>query len=191
MERDEAGTLAALKTLHHEIVDPLLAGHHGRTVKLMGDGVLAEFGSVIDAVTCAISVQRAIAEHQADVSPDHKIVLRIGINLGDVVVEAGDLFGDGVNIAARLEQICEPGGVLVSGTAFDHLRGKIDLPLEFAGERRVKNIDRPICTYRVRLSGLGEEIQTQTGDPEPGSKPSIAVLPFMNMSGDPEPCRHN
>ena len=184
VEMDEAGTLAALKALRREVIDPLLAEHHGRIVKLMGDGALAEFGSVVDAVACAVAVQKSVMAQQDGVPPERRIVFRIGINLGDVVVEGEDLLGDGVNVAARLEQICEPGGVLISGTAFDQLHGKIDLPMEFAGEQRVKNIDRPIRTYRVRLDGLREG--SQTPDPEPGGKPSIAVLPFANMSGDPE-----
>jgi adenylate cyclase len=182
IEADEAGTLSTIRELRREAIDPLLAEHHGRIVKLMGDGALAEFGSVVDAVACAAAVQKGVADRQRGVPPERRIIFRIGVNLGDVVVEGGDLLGDGVNIAARLEQICEPGGVLVSGTAFDHLRGKIDLLLEFAGERRVKNIDRPIRTYRVRLDGLREGSRT----PDPGGKPSIAVLPFANMSGDPE-----
>ena len=153
VEMDEAGTLAALKALRREVIDPLLAEHHGRIVKLMGDGALAEFGSVVDAVACAVAVQKGVADRQAGVPPERRIVFRIGINLGDVVVEGDDLLGDGVNIAARLEQICEPGGVMISGTAYDHLQGKLDLPLEFAGEQRLKNIDRPIRTYRIRLDG--------------------------------------
>ena len=136
VEMDEAGTLAALKALRREVIDPLLAEHHGRIVKLMGDGALAEFGSVVDAVACAVAVQKGVADRQDGVPPERRIVFRIGINLGDVVVEGDDLLGDGVNIAARLEQICEPGGVLISGTAYDHLQGKLDLPLEFAGEQR-------------------------------------------------------
>ena len=153
VEMDEAGTLAALKALRREVIDPLLAEHHGRIVKLMGDGALAEFGSVVDAVACAVAVQKGVADRQDGVPPERRIVFRIGINLGDVVVEGDDLLGDGVNIAARLEQICEPGGVLISGTAYDHLQGKLDLPLEFAGEQRLKNIERPIRTYRIRLAG--------------------------------------
>ena len=138
--------------MRREVIDPLLAEHHGRIVKLMGDGALAEFGSVVDAVACAVAVQKGVADRQGGVPPERRIVFRIGINLGDVVVEGDDLLGDGVNIAARLEQICEPGSVMISGTAYDHLQGKLDLPLEFAGEQRLKNIDRPIRTYRMRLS---------------------------------------
>ena len=119
----------------------------------MGDGAIVEFGSVVDAVACAVAVQRAVAEHQAETPADRRIVFRIGINLGDVVVEGDDLLGDGVNVAARLEQLCEPGGVLVSGTAYDQLQGKLGLPLEFTGEQRVKNIARPVRAYRVRLDG--------------------------------------
>ena len=153
VEMDEAGTLAALKALRREVIDPLLAEHHGRIVKLMGDGALAEFGSVVDAVACAVAVQKGVAEQQADVPAERRIVFRIGINLGDVVVEGDDLLGDGVNIAARLEQICEPGGVMISGTAYDHLQGKLGLPMEFAGEQRLKNIDRPIRAYRIDPGG--------------------------------------
>jgi TolB-like protein/class 3 adenylate cyclase len=211
VEMDEAGTLAALNALRCEVIDPLLAEHHGRIVKLMGDGALAEFGSVVDAVACAVAVQKAVAEQQADVPTERRIVFRIGVNLGDVVVEGDDLLGDGVNIAARLEQICEPGGVMISGTAYDHLQGKLGLLMEFAGEQRLKNIDRPIRTYRIRrgaalprvlpfrsitrrglaaaaavllliASGVGWWLWP--APPADASKPSIAVLPFNNLGGD-------
>ncbi|WP_262300077.1 tetratricopeptide repeat protein [Microvirga sesbaniae] len=225
VEQDEASTLSALKALRREVIEPLLAAHHGRIVKLMGDGAIAEFGSVVDAVACAVGVQKGAAERQADVPAEHRIVFRIGINLGDVVVEGEDLLGDGVNVAARLEQLCEPGGVLVSGAAYDQLQGKLDLTLDFVGEQRVKNISRPVRTYRVRLHGLrpslrlharrfrrwiaagaaalillviGPILWWRPWEPrlEPASvermalplpnKPSIAVLPFANLSGDPE-----
>ena len=152
-ESDENGTLDAIKTLRREIIDPLLVKHHGRIVKLMGDGAIAEFGSVVDAATFTITMQKEVAAYQAQVPPDRRIVFRIGINLGDVVVEDGDLLGDGVNVAARLEQLCDPGGVLISGTAYDHLHGKLDLTLEFTGEQHVKNISRPVRTYRIRMDG--------------------------------------
>ncbi|MET0529166.1 MAG: adenylate/guanylate cyclase domain-containing protein, partial [Microvirga sp.] len=211
IEVDEAGTLSTIRELRREAIDPLLAEHHGRIVKLMGDGALAEFASVVDAVACAVAVQKSVMARQESVAPEHRIVFRIGINLGDVVVEGDDLLGDGVNIAARLEQICEPGGVLISGTAYDHLQGKIDLPIEFAGEQRVKNIDRPIRTYRVRretaLPGPRRGPVVPRGwfaaaavillaiagavgwwlwpaTPAYASKPSIAVLPFDNLGGD-------
>src|SRR4051794_22529647 len=119
VERDEAGTLAAIKELRRQVIDPLLLERHGRIVKLMGDGAIVEFGSVVDAVGCAVEVQRGVAASQADVPPGRRIVFRIGINIGDVVVEGEDLLGDGVNVAARLEQLCEPGGVMLSGTAYD------------------------------------------------------------------------
>src|SRR3954470_4173373 len=154
VEKDEAGTLAALKTLRREVIDRLLGEHHGRIVKLMGDGALAEFGSVVDAVACAVAMQKSVREQQDSILPERRIVFRIGINLGDVVVEGDDLLGDGVNVAARLEQICEPGGVLVSGAAYDHLQGRLGLPLEFTGEQQVKNIARPVRAYRVRLDGV-------------------------------------
>jgi class 3 adenylate cyclase/TolB-like protein len=213
VEMDEAGTLAALKSSRREVIDPLLAKHHGRIVKLMGDGLIAEFGSVVDAVACAVAVQKGIAEQQAEVPPDRRIILRIGVNLGDVVVEGEDLLGDGVNIAARLEQICEPGGVMISGTAFDHLQGKLGLPLAFAGEQRLKNIDRPIRTYRINprgpqstvkprwgprgllrslalaallVMGLGMSLWLWLGADNPmrTQRPAIAVLPFVTYATD-------
>ena len=153
VERDEAGTLAAIRKLRAEVIDPQLAKHHGRIVKLMGDGVIVEFGSVVDAVACAIAVQKQTAAAQIDDPPDHRIIFRTGVNLGDVVVDGTDLLGDGVNVAARLEQLCDPGGILISGTAFDHLQGKIDATLDFRGEQRVKNIARAVRTYSVRIDG--------------------------------------
>ena len=145
VEQDEASTLAAIKDLREQVIDPLLAEHKGRIVKLMGDGAIVEFASVVDAVACAVAVQKAVADAAGQVAARaQRIVFRIGVNLGDVVVEGDDLLGDGVNVAARLEQLCEPGGVLVSGTAFDHLQGRLELPLEFTGEQQVKNIARPV-----------------------------------------------
>src|ERR671910_3679463 len=148
VELDETGTLSAIKALREDIIDPLLSRHQGRIVKLMGDGAIVEFGSVVDAVACAVAMQKEIAAHQAKIDEDRRIVFRVGINLGDVVVDGEDLLGDGVNVAARLEQLCRPGGVLISGTVYDHLQGKLDVPLEFAGEQPLKNIDRPVRTYR-------------------------------------------
>jgi class 3 adenylate cyclase len=151
VEQDEAGTLAAIKGLRETAINPLLAEHKGRIVKLMGDGAIVEFGSVVDAVACAAAVQKTLAERQAEVAPERRLVFRIGVNLGDVVVEGEDLLGDGVNVAARLEQLCEPGGVLISGTAYDHLKGKIELALEPRGEQRLKNIGEPVRAYRVQM----------------------------------------
>jgi adenylate cyclase len=154
MERDEDRTLARLKAHRKEFIEPLIAEYQGRIVKLMGDGALVEFASVVDAVRCAVLIQQGMAEREAGVPEAERIRFRIGINLGDVIREAdGDLYGDGVNVAARLEQLAEPGGVVVSGTAYDHLQGKLDLPLEFAGEQQVKNIERLVRAYRVRLDG--------------------------------------
>ena len=161
------------------MIDPLLAEHHGRIVKLMGDGAIAEFGSVVDAATFAITMQKEVAAHQSQVPPDRRIVFRIGINLGDVVVEDGDLLGDGVNVAARLEQLCEPGGILISGTAYDHLHGKLDLPLEFIGEQHVKNMLGPVRTYRIRLDG-----RRAGGRPMPALAPPVAP-PDGSRSGCP------
>lgn len=180
VEQDEAGTLAALKTLRREVIDPLLAEHHGRIVKLMGDGALAEFGSVVDAVACAVAVQKGVADPQDSVPAERRIVFRIGVNLGDVVVEGDDLLGDGVNIAARLEQICEPGGVLISGTVYDHLQGKLGLPLEFTGEQHVRNIGRPIRTYRVRLDGA-QAVRSSRGRRRWLMRAAAAVLLILGL----------
>ena len=155
VERVEASTLVALKALRVEVIDPLLAEHKGRIAKLMGDGAIVEFASVVDTVACAVAIQKAVVDRQGNTLPESRIVFRIGVNLGGVVVDGADLMGDGVNIAARLEQLCEPGGVLVSGTAFDHLQGRLGLPLEFTGEQQVKNIACPVRAYRVRLDGKG------------------------------------
>jgi TolB-like protein/class 3 adenylate cyclase/Tfp pilus assembly protein PilF len=154
MERDEDGTLTRLKAHRRELFEPLVAQHRGRTVKLMGDGALCEFASVVDAVRCAVLSQRGLDERERTIPEADRIRLRIGINLGDVIHDDdGDLYGDGVNVASRLEQLAEPGGVVVSGTAFDHLQGKLSLPLDFMGEQHVRHLERPVRAYRVRLNG--------------------------------------
>ena len=153
MEADETSALSAIQTLRSEIVNPFVAKHHGRLVKLMGDGVLIEFSSAADAVTCAVAIQKANRVRKANVAPEGHVVLRIGINLGDVVVQGDDLLGHGVNVASRLEQLCEPGGVLISGTVYDNLPGRMMLPIEDAGPHQVKNISQPVRTYKVNLTG--------------------------------------
>jgi class 3 adenylate cyclase/TolB-like protein/Tfp pilus assembly protein PilF len=149
VERDEAGTLERLKEHRKGFIEPLIAAHQGRIVKLMGDGALCEFGSIVDAVACAIAIQRGMAERETEVAEDQRIRFRIGINLGDVVSDEGDLYGDGVNVAARLEQLAKPGGIVISGTAYDHLQGKLGCGFESLGEQRVKNIARPVRAYQV------------------------------------------
>ncbi len=148
IRNDEDGTLAALKTLQAELIDPTLSTHHGRIVKLMGDGMLVEFASVVDAVRAAAEVQRALALRNAELAADVRIEFRIGINLGDVVVDGDDIQGDGVNIAARLEGLAEPGGICVSGMVYEGVRDRIDFPFEDLGEQQVKNIDRPVRVWR-------------------------------------------
>ena len=183
IETDEAGMLAAMRTLWAEMIEPLFRAHHGRLVKSMGDGFILEFASVVDAVNCAATLQQGMTARSADVAEDRRIAYRIGINLGDVVVSGDDLLGDAVNVAARLEQLCEPGGVLISGTAYDHLHGKISHEIEDIGEHRFKNITRAVRVYRVHpTDGIvsGRPVLTVP------DRPSIAVLPFANLSGDPE-----
>jgi len=184
---DEEGTLERLKALRREVVDPKIAEHYGRIVKTTGDGVLVEFASVVDAVRCAVAVQQAMLERNTEVVADNRIELRIGINLGDVIVEGDDLYGDGVNIAARIEALAEPGGVFVSNTVHDHVRDRLPLAFEDLGEQQVKNIARPVRVYRVRDVGGAANSPSafQPALPLP-DKPSIAVLPFQNISGDPE-----
>jgi len=183
MGADEEGTLERLKALRRELVDPMIAEHHGRLVKTTGDGLLVEFASVVDAVRCAVEVQQAMAERNAGVAADNCIEFRIGINLGDVIVEEGDIYGDGVNIAARIEALADAGGVFVSNTVHDHVRDRLPFVLEDLGEQRVKNIARPVRVYRVRDTGTAAKTPASPALPD---KPSIAVLPFQNMTGDPE-----
>jgi adenylate cyclase len=183
IEANEAGTLRALRAMRQEVLKPLLSEHHGRVVKLMGDGILVEFGSVVSAIACAAALQARIAAAQGDVAPERGIVLRIGVHLGDVVVEGEDLLGDGMNVAARLEQLCPPGGVLISAAAYDQLPGKLDLTFEDAGEHHLKNIARPVRAYRLAPEGAPSRLSLA---PQTGEKPAVAVLPFKNMSGDPK-----
>jgi len=191
MEADERGTLARLKTHRLELIDPAIAKNHGRIIKTTGDGMLVEFRSVADAVQCAAEVQRRMARRNADVSPARWMQFRIGVNLGDVIVEDNDIFGDGVNVAARLEVLAEPGGICVSGAVRDQLGDRLDdITFEDLGEQSVKNITRPIRVFRVRFD---PDPKAAPGDAKDAAvattisrKPSIAVLPLVNMSGDPE-----
>jgi TolB-like protein len=181
MQADEAGTLAALKNRRKNVLEPTVAGHRGRIVKLMGDGVLIEFGSAVDAVECAIVLQEAMEAANVDLPKDGRIVLRVGINLGDVIVEGTDLYGDGVNIAARIEGLAEPGGVFVSQTVFNHVRGKVQVGFDDLGEKSLKNMSEPVRVYRVAGTPT-RAIGTTRNNGNLPSKPSIAVLPFIDMS---------
>jgi len=180
---DEEGTLARLKELRRNITDPKISEHRGRIVKTMGDGLLVQFGSAVDAVRCAVEIQRQIAEQNAEIGEDRRIEFRIGINVGDVVLDGDDIYGDGVNISARLEALADPGGICVSSSVRDQVRDKLDLAFEDTGKKQLKNIAHAIRVYRVLL-GRG------TTMPRPAlslpDKPSIAILPFDNMSGDSE-----
>jgi adenylate cyclase len=180
VETNESAALKAVKAIKESILEPLLARHRGRIVKSMGDGLIAEFASAVASVACARDIQRMSA-HLRDAT-EHQIALRIGVNLGDVVVEEGDLFGDGVNIAARLEALCPPGGVLISGAVHDHLVGKLDATFTFLGEQRLKNIARPVRTYLLSQEGASPPAAIYSGT---GQKPVIAVLPFDNLSTEP------
>ena len=183
---DEAGTLTMLRSLRKDLVEPTLKRHHGRVVKLMGDGLLAEFASVVDAVTAAVEIQEAMPERSAHLADDRRIALRIGVNTGDIVVEDGDIFGDGVNIAARLQEVANPNGVAISEGAHRELRGKLDLPFEDAGEKSLKNIAEPVRTWLWSSENARGDLPTSDPPLALPDKPSIAVLPFENMSGDPE-----
>src|SRR5271169_2870522 len=188
MGADEAGTLSALKRHREAIFDPAVAAHSGRIVKLIGDGVIAEFGSVVDAVSCALSVQRSNATTPDQSASHPTIVLRIGINLGDVIIEGADIYGDGVNIAARLELLAEPGGICVSSIVNESVGNRIDVRFQDGGEISVKNINRPIRVWKWHPNvTIPTAARSNTAKPEPNSDTaSIAVLPFTNMSGDPE-----
>jgi TolB-like protein/class 3 adenylate cyclase len=185
MGADEEGTHERHKALRRELLDPKIAEHHGRIVKTTGDGMLAEFPSAVDAVRCAIEVQQAMAEWDTGVAADRRIELRIGINLGDVIVETDDLYGDGVNIAARIEALADAGGVFVSNTVHDQVRDRLPFVFEDLGEQQVKNIARPVRVYRVRDAAAKSPPPPVPELPLP-DKPSIAVLPFQNMTGDAE-----
>ncbi len=187
MGEDEVGTLDTLRAHREELIGPKIAEHDGRIVKLMGDGLLAEFPSAVEAVQCAIEIQHTMGERNADVPEDKRLAYRIGINIGDIIVEGEDIYGDGVNVAARLEGLAEPGGICMSRTVVNHVKGKVELDLEDMGEQQVKNISEPVRVYLVVLErpagGPAESGAETLALPD---KPSIAVLPFVNLSGDPE-----
>jgi len=182
---DEGGTLQALRAVRAELIDPTIAARNGRLVKTTGDGLLVEFGSVVDALRCATEVQAGMAERNTTVSNDRRIEYRIGINVGDIVVEDGDIFGDGVNVAARLEGLAEPGGICVSARVQEDAAGKLDLTFDDLGEQAIKNIARPVRVYRIATGAVSATAQETPALALP-DKPSIAVLPFANMSSDPE-----
>ena len=190
MGRDEEGTLAKLKSFRKALVDPAIAEHRGHIVKTTGDGMLAEFASAVDAARCAIEVQRGMAERNAGVPRELRIEFRIGIHVGDIIIDENDIFGDGVNIAARLEAIAQSGGICISDDAHRHIRGKVDSVFDDMGPQVLKNIAEPMRAWRMQIGNAA----ASTSDVSAGSsqplalpdKPSIAVLPFQNLSGDPE-----
>ena len=188
MGEDEEGTLRRLKALLAELIEPRIADNRGRVVKRTGDGLLVDFASAIEAVRCAVAIQAGLADRNRDIGEGERIEFRIGINLGDVIIEEGDIFGDGVNIAARLEALAEPGAVYVSRAVRDSVRDKLGVKLEDLGERPMKNIAQPIQVFRIPrpdgAGGRGERAPMPA--PSLPDKPSIAVLPFANMSGDAE-----
>jgi adenylate cyclase len=180
---DEEGTLVQWKNHWSALLEPTIKEHHGRVVRVIGDGILVEFASVVDAVRCAVAVQRGMLERNADVPSDRRIEFRMGINFGELIIDSGDFWGDGVNIAARLEALAEPGGISVSGRVQEDAHGKLDIVFEDTGEHQLKNITRPVRVYRVRFEG--EAPKSAPVLPLP-SKPAIAVLAFQNMTGNPE-----
>jgi len=181
MGADEEGTLAALKACRRKLIDPKIAEHRGRIVKTTGDGALVEFASAVDAVRCAMEIQRAMAERNSAVPEDRRIEFRIGINVGDIIIDEGDIYGDGVNIAARVETLASPGATCLSDSAYQQIKGKLALDVSDIGEQQLKNIAHPVRVYSVRLDGASARPAPSLPD-----KPSIAVMPFQNMSGDPE-----
>jgi len=186
MERDEANTLSALKARRREVLEPLIARHEGRIFKLIGDGVLAEFASSVNAVQCAVEIQKAMSAANSNLADGERVVMRIGVNLGDVMVEGSDLYGDGVNMAARLEALAEPGGVAIADSVHEHLRGRIGVSFVDQGNREVKNLERPVRVWAWSPGTTLAPGEVAGESPTIPEKPSIAVLPFQNMSGDPE-----
>ena len=189
---DEAGTLARLKAMRRDIIDPLVSAHSGRTFKLMGDGALVEFASAVDAVTCAIEVQKQVRERNSGSPEDSRIQFRIGINVGDIIVDGDDIYGDGVNVAARIQALADPGGIYISRGAAEQVRDKVPIKIETRGEQTVKNIARPVEAFCIiaehhdSIEPAVRESETRVQTPTVADKPAIAVLPFVNMSGEPE-----
>jgi adenylate cyclase len=186
MGADEESTLARLKACRRELIDPKIAEHRGRVVKTTGDGILVEFPSVVDAVRCAMDVQRGMAERNLDIADEQRIDFRVGINLGDIMIDAEDIHGDGVNIAARLEGIAEPGGICLSDSAYQQVRDKLAIDFDDMGEQQLKNIARPLRAFRITPPVIVQPTAPAKPDLALPDKPSLAVLPFQNMSGDPE-----
>jgi adenylate cyclase len=186
MGKDEAGTLVRLKSLHKKLIQPTISDNNGRIVKLMGDGLLAEFSSVVDAVQCAVEIQQSMTERETDLDYNHRIRIRIGINLGDIIIEGSDIFGDGVNIAARLEGLAEPGGICVSAKVCEEVKNKLSISFKDMGAQEVKNIQEPVRVYSWTTNDSSTSSVGATTAPPLPDKPSIAVLPFSNMSDDPE-----
>ena len=186
MGADEEGTLSRLNAHRREFLEPTVAEHNGRIVKRTGDGLLIEFGSAVDAARCAIQTQQGMALRNKDVPADLRIEIRIGIHVGDIIIEDGDIFGDGVNIAARMESIAQPGGICISDDAYRQVRDKVNVKFEDFGEQQLKNIARPMRVYQFGGEAPAVDAASSVGGFSLPDKPSIVVLPFQNMSGDPE-----
>src|SRR6516165_5521563 len=187
MGADEEGTLRQLKSHRKELVDPKITEHRGRIVKTTGDGMLVEFVSVVDAVRCAVDIQRAMIERTAQLPAEKRIKFRVGINVGDIIIDDDDIYGEGVNVAARLEALAEPGGIMVSRVVHDQVQDKLGFEFDDMGEQAVKNIARPVGVHRVHLTEqLPRSANASRAELATSERPSIAVLPFVNMSGDPE-----